>query len=247
MPRLSAGLSASAASLPGAGGDRLREARPGSQIVDQPPLKGSAAPDAFGGGAQEVGVIAAHLAFVHQPGQTAGAGEDGQQGKLRQRHRAGAVVDEDDVLAGQGQLVSSPRRRAVDRADIGLAGVGGGVFDGVPGLVGELAEVDLVGVSRLGQHPDVGPGAEDPLLSGGDHDGPDLRMLEPKPLHRVVKLDVHAQVVGVLLQLIPRRQPGILPHGERQPGHPSLDRQRPVPVPVGVRREVYRGNCGRPY
>ena len=54
--------------LPGAGGDCLGEARPGSQIVDQPPLKGSAAPDAFGGGAQEVGVIAAHLAVCPPAG-----------------------------------------------------------------------------------------------------------------------------------------------------------------------------------
>ena len=66
-------------------------------------------------------MVAAHPAFVHQPGKAAGAGQDGEQRQFRQGDSAGAVVNEDDVVAGEGQLVAAAGRRPVDRADVALA------------------------------------------------------------------------------------------------------------------------------
>ena len=63
----------------------------------------------------------------------------------------------------------------------------------VAGLVGELAEVDLVAVGRPGEHLDVGAGAEDLVEPAGDDDGLDLGVLEAQPLHGVVQLDVDAR------------------------------------------------------
>ena len=131
-------------------------------------------------------MVAADTAFVHQPGQPAGPGKYTQQGHLRQRNRAGAVVDQNEVLAGQGQFIPAAGSRAVDGANVGLPRVVGGVLDRVPGLVGELAEVHLQGVAGLGQHPDVGPGGEQAVPARGDNHGADLRMFEPQSLGGVI-------------------------------------------------------------
>ena len=56
------------------------------------------------------------------------------------------------------------------------------VFHRQPGLVRELAEVDLEGVARAAEHEDVGAGAEDALLQAGDDDGADLGVLEADAL-----------------------------------------------------------------
>ena len=93
-----------------------------------------------------------------------------------------------------------------------------GVFDGQPRLVGELAEVDLPRVRRAAQHEDVGAGAEDAFLQARDDDGVDLGMLEADALDGVGELDVHAEVVGVELQLVVGRQPRIFLHVHRQRG-----------------------------
>ena len=93
------------------------------------------------------------------PGSTA------KQRQLRQRHGRGAVVGQDDVVGGQRQLVAAAGAGARDDADHALAGELAGVLDGVAGLVGELAEVDLVGMGRARQHADVGAGAEHPRLA----------------------------------------------------------------------------------
>ena len=50
--------------------------------------------------------------------QAAGAGQHGQQRQLGQRHRARAVVDQQDLVAGQRQLVAAAGGDAVDRADV---------------------------------------------------------------------------------------------------------------------------------
>jgi hypothetical protein len=69
------------------------------------------------------------------------------------------------------------------------------ILDAVPGLVGELAEIDLPGVTRGSQHVDVGAGAEHALARAGEHHDLHLRMLEPDPVQRIVELDIDAEVV----------------------------------------------------
>jgi len=63
-------------------------------------------------------------------------------------------------------------------------------------------------------------------------------VLEPEPLHRVVQLDVHAEVVGVELQLVAVPQPRVLVdvHGER--GHRALAAKPPVPVAARLHLEA---------
>ena len=108
------------------------------------------------------------------------------------------------MVAGQGQLVAATRRRTVDRADVALARVGAGILDAVTGLIGELAEVDLERVFGLGQHADVGTGAEHPIVARRYYDRSNLGVLEPETLHGVVQLYIHAQIVGVELELVSR-------------------------------------------
>ena len=135
-------------------GDLLRlvgELAGRDQLVDQAPLLGALAAHALGGGAEEVGVVAPHQALVHEAREPAGAGQHGEQRQLGQRHRARAVVGQQDLVAGQRQLVAAAGGDAVDRADVGLAGMLGRVLDGETRLVGELAEVHLVVVGATGQ------------------------------------------------------------------------------------------------
>jgi hypothetical protein len=77
-----------------------------------------------------------------------------------------------------------------------------GILDGVSGLVGEFAEIDLVGVARARQHADIGAGAENPRLAGAQQHGAHLRMLEAQPLESVGELDVDPEVVGIELELV---------------------------------------------
>jgi hypothetical protein len=184
------------------------------------------------------------VALVDHPRQAAGAGEDGQERDLRQRDGGGEVVDEDDLVTGQRQLVASARRRAVDGRDPDLAGVLRGVLDAVAGLVGELAEVDLVVVRRPRQHLDVRPCAEDLVDAAGQDDRVHLGVLEAEPLGRVRQLDVDRQVVGVELELVvvPQAAVGIDLHG--QGGHRAVDGQPPMPVVLGRGLEVH-GPTGR--
>src|SRR4029450_9379765 len=114
-----------------------------------------------------------------------------------------------------------------------LARLRGRLLDGVPGLVGELAEVHLPAVGGLREHPDVGARAEDALLAGGDNDGADFRVLEAQPLDRIVQLDVDAEIVGIELPLVARPEPAVLAdvHGERRPRAGEAE----LPVPVAGR------------
>src|SRR5439155_22160925 len=57
--------------LPRALGDDLGEARAWHDFVHQPPLDGALALDAFLGGAEEVGAVAAYVALVHEPREPA--------------------------------------------------------------------------------------------------------------------------------------------------------------------------------
>ena len=84
------------------------------------------------------------------------------------------------------------------------------ILDAVARLVGELAEVDLVGVGRARQHADVGAGAEHARLARAQHHDLHLRVLEAQPLDRVGELDVDAEVVGVELELVALEQAALL-------------------------------------
>jgi hypothetical protein len=174
------------------------------------------------------------VALVDDPGQPARAGQDGQERHLRERHGRVPVVDEQDVLGGQGQLVAATRGGAVDGGQPVLPGVGGGVLDGAARLVGELAEVDLGAVGGDGQHPDVGAGAEDLVLAPGDDHGAHLGVLEAQPLHGVVELDVDREVVGVELELVLVGQTAPFVDVKCQSGDRWLDGELPVPVAVRV-------------
>src|SRR5271157_5879193 len=55
-------------------------------------------------------------------------------------------------------------------------------------------------------------------------------MLEANALQDVVQLDVHAEVVGVELELIARPQAAILVHIHRKRRHPAVEAEPPVTV-----------------
>ena len=116
------------------------------------------------------------------------------------------------------------------------------ILDAVAGLVGELAEVDLVGVGRARQHADVGAGAEHAVLARAHHHDLHLRMLEAQPLHGVGQLDVDAEIVGIELELIALEQAAVLVdvHGQRR--DVAVDRELPVPVArrIGLEIDVFR-------
>ena len=94
-------------------------------LVDQAPLHRALALDAFLDGAEEVGVIAAHLALVDHARQPAGARQHRQQRHFRQRHGGRTIVGEDDVIGGQRQFIAAAGRGAVDDGDEALAGIFG--------------------------------------------------------------------------------------------------------------------------
>ena len=216
----------------------VRELARRDQLVDQPPLLRALAAHALGGGAEEVGVVAPHHPLVDQPRQAAGAGQHREQRQLGQRHRARAIVGQQDLVAGQRQLIAAAGGDAVDRADVALAGMFGRVLDGETRLVGELAEVHLVVVGREPKHVDIGARAEDPVALAADHHRADLGMLEAQPLHGIGQLDVDAEIVGVELELVAGLQPAILVHVHGEVGDAGLQRELPMLVTGGLGAEV---------
>jgi len=65
-------------------------------------------------------------------------------------------------------------------------------------------------------------------------------VLEAQPLHRVIQLDVHAQVVGVHLELVAVSQAAVLVDVHGQRGHRSVDGEPPVPVAAGLHLKADR-------
>jgi hypothetical protein len=228
--RLALGAVGAGGQFLGAGANGFVEPRIGHHLVDQPPGDGALAPHAFLGGAEHVGEIAPNLALVGDAGEPAGAGQHGKQRHLGKRHAGRAVVGQNDVVGGQRQLVSAAGRGAVDGADPALAGMVAGILHGIAGLVGELAEIDLVAVAGAGQHADIGAGREDAGLARAQDHGPGFRVLEAQALDRVVQLDVDAEVVGVELQLVALEQARRLVHIEDEFGHRPAGDQPPVPI-----------------
>ena len=188
-------------------GDQVVEGAARRGGVDQAPRHRLGGLEPFGAGGEDVGEIAADVTLVDEPCQPSGAGQHGEQRHLGERHGGRPIVDHDDLVAGEGELVATAGRGAVDGGDPRLPGVGRGVLDAVARLVGELAEVDLVGVRRAGEHLDVGPRGEHVVDPAGYHDRLDVGMLEPQSLDDVVELDVDAEIVGVELELVSSRRP----------------------------------------
>src|SRR5215469_12862327 len=101
---------------------------------------------AFGGRAKDVGEIAPHLALVDQPGETAGAGQYTQKRHFGQAHCARAIVDHEDLVAGERQFIAAPGTGPVYRGDEFDVGTRARILDAVARLVGEFAEIDHFGV-----------------------------------------------------------------------------------------------------
>ncbi len=212
-------------------------------LVDQPPFDRALALDALFRRAEHVGMIAAHLALVGDAGEPAGSRQHREQRQLRQRHGRGTVVGQDDVVGGERQFIAAAGAGAGYDADHALAGKFAGILDGVAGLVGELAEVDLVGMRRARQHADVGAGAEHLWLAGAQQDDAHLRMLEAEPLQRVGKLDIDPKIVGIELELIAFEQRRILVDVHQQRRDVAVDRKLPVVIARGIGGEIDSGRA----
>ena len=211
-----------------------RELRGLGDLVDQPPVLGLLPAHALGRGAEDVGQVVADLALVGHARQPAGAGQHAQQRHLGQADRAAAVVDEDDLVAGQRQLVAAAGAGAVDRGEKLQPRVRAGILQPVARLVGELAEVDLPSVAADAEHEDVGARAEDLVLGAGDDHRAHLGVLEADPVDGVVQLDVDPEVVAVELELVAWSQAAVLVEVGGQGRHWALEAQLPVAVAAGV-------------
>jgi len=97
-----------------------------------------------------------------------------------------------------------------------------------------------VGVGGAGQHADIGASAEYPVLAGAQHHHLHLGVLEAQPLRRVGQLDVDAQVVGVELELVARKQRRRLIDIHDELGHLTVDFQLPVAIArrIGLKIDV---------
>src|SRR5712671_2533903 len=121
--------------LPGALLDVLGKLLRFHDFVHEAPVFGALPTNAIRIGAENIGVIAANPALVGDARKPAGARENAEKGKLREAHGGGAIVDEDDFVAGQGQLVAAASRGAIERGQEFESGVGAGVFDSVARFV----------------------------------------------------------------------------------------------------------------
>ncbi len=96
------------------------------------------------------------MALVGHAGQATGARQNAQQRHFRQRHAAGAVIDQNNLIAGQRQFVATTGTCAVDGSNEFQTTVAAAVFDAIAGFVGEFAEIDLPCVGGQTQHEDIG-------------------------------------------------------------------------------------------
>src|SRR5712692_11191240 len=171
-------------------------------FVNEAPVFGALAAYTVRIGAEDIGMIAANVALVGDAREAAGARENAEKRKLREAYGGGAVVDEDDFVAGEGKFVAAAGGGAIERGEEFESGVGAGVFDAVARFVGKFAEVDFPGVRRKPKHIDVGAGTEHAILGAGDDDGADSRMFKADALERIMQLDIDAEVVGVELEFV---------------------------------------------
>ena len=197
-------------------------------FVDEAPIFGALAADAVGIGAEDVGVIAANFSLIGHACKAAGSGKNAEEREFGEADGGRAIVDEDDVVAGESEFVAAAGGRAVERGEKFQAGVGAGVFDSVARFIGEFAEVYFPRVRAEAEHINVCAGAEDAIFCAGDDDGADFGMLEADALERVVEFDVYAKIVGVELEFVAGAQAAVFGdvHGERGDGR--LEGEAPV-------------------
>ena len=88
-----------------------------ASVVDEPPVLGALAAHAFGRRAEHIGEVVAHVALVGEARQAAGARQHAEQRDLGQRHRRRAIVDQQDLVAGERELVAAAGAGAVDRGE----------------------------------------------------------------------------------------------------------------------------------
>jgi len=155
-------------------------------------------------------VVAPHAPLVDEAREAAGPRQHAEERHLGQRHRGGAVVDEQDLVAGERELVAAAGRGTVKRAQRRDARLTAHLLEVKPGLVRELAEVHLERVRALPEHLDVRAGGEDPVAQRRDHEHAHLGMREAQPLERVGELDVDAEIVRVELQGVAGREASAL-------------------------------------
>ena len=165
--------------------------------IYQAPLLGALPLNAFGNRAEDIGQIPAHPALIGHACKASRSGKHSEQRNFGQAHCGRAIIDEDDLVAGESQFVSSSCRRAVARGQELHTRAVARVLNPITGLVRELAEVYLPGMRRAAQHIDICARAEDPLLGAGEHYRPNFRMFKTNTLQRVVQFDVDAKIIGV--------------------------------------------------
>ncbi|MNN10352.1 hypothetical protein D3C81_1232740 [compost metagenome] len=170
------------------------------------------------------------MALVGHTGQAAGARQHAQQRHFRQAHRGGAVVHQQDFVAGQRQFIAAAGAGAVDRCQELQAAVLRRVFDAVAGLVGELAEVDLPRMAADAEHEDIGARAEHLVLAAGDDHGAHFGVFEADAVERIVQFDIDAKVVAVQLELVAGTQAGVLVDIHCQRGDRAFELQLQVLV-----------------
>jgi len=202
-------------------------------VVHQFPIPGAVGAHALGGGAEHVRQVAPHLALVHQPRQPSGARQHAEQRHFGQAHRARAVVDHRDLVAGERELVAAAGGGAVQRGEELEPGMARRVLDAVARLVGELAEVHFPGMRRQAEHVDVGAGAEHAALAAREHHAAHFRVLEADAVERIVQLDVDAEVVGIELELVARRDALVFGDVERERRQGAVEAELPVVVALG--------------
>jgi len=207
-------------------------------FVHEAPVFGPLAADTVGIGAEDIGMIAADMAFVGDAREPAGSGENAEQGKLGEADGGGAVVDKHNLVAGEGKFIAAASRGAIERGEEFEAGVGAGVFDAIARFVGEFAEIDFPGVRGKAEHVNVGAGTEDAVLGAGDDHRADFRMLEADALECIMQLDIDAEIVGVELEFISRPDTAVFRHVHGERGDGAVESKAPMLVAGGIGLEI---------
>src|SRR5262249_8714964 len=101
--------------LPRAFRNRVLELAGRDHAVDELPLDGALALHSLDERAEEIGEVAAHMTLVDDAREAAGAGKHAEQRRFRQADGGVAVVDEDDLVAGERELVAAAGADAVER------------------------------------------------------------------------------------------------------------------------------------
>ena len=162
-----------------------------------------------------------------------GTGQHAQQRYLGQADGGGAVINQQNFVAGQRQFVAATSAGAVDRCQKLQTAVRRRVFQAITRLVGEFAEIDFPSVAAQAEHKDVGAGAKHFVLGAGHHHAAHLGVLKADAVDGVVQLDVHAQVVAIELELVAGAQAAVFIKVRFERGHRALKAQFPVVVLAG--------------